>query len=80
MTIDSDVIRKVRAVYRLSLAEMAALLDVSESHLCRIENNERSITSAVRRNLIDEFGLNEAKLVRILELYDEFDLKGALAL
>ncbi|MGG1600964.1 hypothetical protein [Paenibacillus naphthalenovorans] len=76
--IDSQVIRKIRAVYRLSLREMGALLSVSESHLCRIEKNERIITPTIRSNLIQEFALDDSKLVRILALYDEFTVKGAV--
>lgn len=73
--IDSQVIHKIRKVYRLSLADMAALLNVTESYLCRIEKKQRSLSERVRRNLIDEFALTPDKLERITGIYAEFHVE-----
>lgn len=74
--IDSDVLHKIRQVYRLTLDEMAALLNVSKSHLCRIEKSERTLTPTIRGHLISEFHLTPDKLAKILRLYDEFSISG----
>ncbi|AKG35651.1 helix-turn-helix domain-containing protein [Paenibacillus durus] len=74
MNIDHTTVRRLRAVYRLSLAEMAVLLGVSESHLWRVEKGERAINDTMRRNCIEEFELSAGKLERLLAIYDETQL------
>lgn len=76
MMIDSDMLRKIRKIYRLTLDEMAALLRVSKSHLCRIEKNERALTPTIRGHLVSELHLTPVKLAEILRLYDEFSVGG----
>ena len=75
MDVTNEVIRKIRVVYRLSLAELGALLDVSESHMCRIESGERPLTAEMTRKLTDELALTPDKLTRVITLYN--DLYGA---
>lgn len=72
MKITREQLRVIRKVYRLTLAEMAALLDVSDSLLCRIERGDRVLTDGLARRVVDEFELTPEKLVRIYEVYYEF--------
>lgn len=70
MAIRNEEVRKLRSVYRLTLRDMGALLDVSESHICRIEHGERVVTQEIAEKLTDELALTPEKLARILSMYD----------
>lgn len=72
MRIDSQVLFEFRKVYRLTLTEMASLLGISESYLCRIEKQERRVTDRIRKSLIEEFELTPDKLERVTRVYMEF--------
>lgn len=77
VAIDNRVLHLIRSVYRLTLAELGALLDISESHMCRIERGERTLTPALRSKLVAELELTPDKLTRILSIYDEFNADSA---
>jgi transcriptional regulator with XRE-family HTH domain len=72
MQLNNEVLQVIRSVYRLSLREMSLLLNISESHLCRIEKNKRSVTQAIRKRTIEEFGLTPEKLTQILAIYEQY--------
>ncbi|AOK88965.1 helix-turn-helix domain-containing protein [Paenibacillus polymyxa] len=74
MVIDYTVVGRLRSIYRLSLADMAALLGVSESHLCRVEKGERVMNDGMRQRCINELELSPEKLNRLLSLYDETEV------
>ncbi|WP_342429090.1 helix-turn-helix transcriptional regulator [Paenibacillus sp. FSL L8-0158] len=76
MIIDFTTVKKLRLVYRLSLAEMAALLGVSESHLWRVEKGERPINETMRRRCVEELELTPDKLTRLLDIYRDTLLPG----
>ncbi|WP_169083244.1 helix-turn-helix domain-containing protein [Paenibacillus sp. PL91] len=71
MNIDSTVIRRLRELHRKSLAEMASMVGVSESHLFRIEAGQRSITDAFRHRFIAVLDLTPDKLRRLLAMYED---------
>ncbi|OZQ66546.1 helix-turn-helix domain-containing protein [Paenibacillus odorifer] len=71
MNIDRATVRMLREVHRLTLSEMGALLDVSASHLWRVENGERAINVDMQHKCIKELELTPAKLERIISIYDE---------
>jgi transcriptional regulator with XRE-family HTH domain len=68
-------LKKIRQVYHMSLTEMSELLGVSAGHLCHIEKGRYRLTEDVKRRLIERLELTPEKVWRILEVYDEFDLK-----
>uniref|UniRef100_A0AAE9IIH8 Helix-turn-helix transcriptional regulator n=2 Tax=Paenibacillus polymyxa TaxID=1406 RepID=A0AAE9IIH8_PAEPO len=76
MIIDFTTVKKLRLVYRLSLAEMAALLGVSESHLWRVEKGERPINETMRQRCVEELELSPPKLERLTEIYRDTLLPG----
>lgn len=63
---------KVRKVYRFTLADMAALADVTESYIGKIEKKQRSLTANVARRIVERMDLTPDKLERVLRIYDEF--------
>lgn len=74
MSIDATTFKLIRAVYRLTLADVAALLDVTESHICRIERGERPISDRLLRKFTSELSLTPDKLARISAIYAEITL------
>jgi transcriptional regulator with XRE-family HTH domain len=75
MVITTETLRKIRAVYRLSLEEMGLLIGVSRSHLCRIEKGERQLSARLKQNVIEALELTESKLTRILQIYNDFSVR-----
>ncbi|MFD2876617.1 helix-turn-helix domain-containing protein [Paenibacillus rhizoplanae] len=71
MNIDHTTVRMLREVHRLTLCEMGALLNVSASHLWRVEKGERAINEDMQRRCIAELELTPAKLERIISIYEE---------
>lgn len=74
----ADNLFKVRKVYRLTQEDIAALADVSTAFINQIERKKRPLSDRVRLKLTEELGITPDRLSRILALYDEFNVKGAL--
>lgn len=75
MNITSEQFCKIKAVYRLTNEEMGALLGITGPQVSRIINGRRRLTADVAQRLAVELQLTPAKLARILEVYDEFNLR-----
>lgn len=71
MTITPETLRIIRQVYRLTLEEMAAVLDTSTAGVWRLEHSERPITADIAALIKAEFELTPEKLARVLEIYEE---------
>lgn len=71
MTITPETLRIIRQVYRLTLEEMAALLDTSTAGVWRLEHGERPVTADVAAMIRTEFELTPDKLAHILGIYEE---------
>ena len=71
MTITPETLRIIRQVYRLTLDDMAALLDTSKAGVWRIEHDERPLTADMIAAAKREFELTDAKLARIYGIYEE---------
>lgn len=79
MIVTESMLYKIRNVYRLSLAEMGDLLDVSATYVHLIENGSRRLTETIRDKLVAEFDLTPEKLAEILRIYEEYnDIKERL--
>lgn len=75
MNINGTDLFKIREVYRLSGAEMAALVEVSEALIYFIEQGKRVLTERTKQRLIDALELSPDKLKKILSIYDEYKIK-----
>ncbi|SHE13807.1 Uncharacterised protein [Chlamydia abortus] len=71
MTITPETLRIIRQVYRLTLGDMAALLDTSVAGVWRIEQGERAMSPEMVSALKREFDLSPEKLARIFQIYEE---------
>lgn len=69
MQVTPEMIRILRQVYRLTLADMAALLDLSTAGVWRIEHGERPITANIIAKIKKEFELTPEKYAKVLEFY-----------
>lgn len=72
MRITPETLRIIRQVYRLTLEDMAALLDTSTAGIWRIENGERPLTADMIAKIRKEFDLTADKIQHIYEVYYEF--------
>lgn len=71
MTITPETVQIIRQVYRLTLADMAALLNTSTAGLWRIEHGERPLDANMIAAIKREFALTDEKLARIYRIYAE---------
>lgn len=76
MRITADEARLIRKVYRLTLEDMAALCDVSISLISKVEKGHRKLSDRLQQRLVNEFELTPDKLARILEIYNETNIRG----
>ncbi|MFD2672792.1 hypothetical protein [Marinicrinis sediminis] len=73
MKITPNTIRIIRRVYRLTLEDMAAILNTSAAGMWRIEHDQRPLTADMVAKIKIELELTPAKLQRILEIYNELE-------
>jgi len=76
MTLTADDFYKVRWYFRLTQEEMAAICNISGAQISRIESGKRNLTERVKRRLNSELQLTPDKLARILEIYNETNIRG----
>jgi transcriptional regulator with XRE-family HTH domain len=69
MQVTPEMIRILRQVYRLTLSDMAALLDMPTVAVWRVEHGERPITANIIAKIKKEFELTPDKYARVLEIY-----------
>lgn len=73
MRLTADDIYKIRKVYRLTQAELGALLGVTASYINQIEHRQKPVTQRIAERLTHELALTPAKLAMLLAIYDEYD-------
>lgn len=71
MKVTPEMLRILRQVYRLTLEDMADLLDLSTAGVWRIEHGERPLTANDIAKIKKEFELTPDKYARVLEIYSE---------
>jgi transcriptional regulator with XRE-family HTH domain len=70
MTITPETIRIIREVYRLTIQDMAALLNISTASMWRIEHGLKPINAEIIEALKMEFELTPEKLAWIYSTYE----------
>lgn len=70
MTITPETIRIIREVYRLTIQDMAALLDTSISSMWRIEHGLKPLNAEIIGALKAKFELTPEKLAWINSTYE----------
>lgn len=71
MMIDSDKLRKIRAVYRLSREEVGAMMGVSSRFISYVERGDRKLPEERAERLTRALSLTPEKLARVLAIYEE---------
>ena len=74
LPINAGDLYRIRKVHRLSMAQMAALLDISATYINQLEKNREPITDNVKTKLIDRFDLTVEKLQEIRDTYEKFTI------
>jgi predicted transcriptional regulator len=78
--ITNEDFRRMRSVYRLSMMEWGDLLGISDAYVNQIEKSQRRLTENVVNQLVKELELTEEKLLRILDIYNEFQRSEKLCM
>ncbi|MGM0803509.1 MAG: hypothetical protein ACQET8_02125 [Bacillota bacterium] len=71
MVISRAELIQVITVYDYTLEDVAALLNVSEGHVCNVVNGKKRFTERLANRLVTEMQLTDAKLQRIKDLHAE---------
>lgn len=69
--INAGNIGKIRKIYRLTLEDMGALIDVSGVFISYVERGHRNLSSVKAIALQRELDLTPDKLERLIEAYEE---------
>ncbi|MBU5265727.1 helix-turn-helix domain-containing protein [Virgibacillus proomii] len=70
--IEHNSLYVIRKVYRLTMAEMAKILEVSPTYINAIEKEREPLTDNIRLKLIKQFKLNPARLAEINAIHDRY--------
>ncbi|MFD2923883.1 helix-turn-helix domain-containing protein [Halobacillus naozhouensis] len=74
LIIDNQTFYVIRKIHRLSMKEMADYLNISQSYVNQIEKGREPVTGNVRDKVVNVFGLDNEKLVKIKKDYNEYTI------
>lgn len=79
MQLNGKTLRKIRIAYKLTQAEMGALLGCTASFINKIERGKYPLTDNIRETVMKEFKLTPEKVALLLDEYNRIMLRKAAA-
>lgn len=79
MHLNGKTLRKIRIAYKLTQAEMGALLGCTASFINKIERGKYPMTDHIREKVAEEFKLTPEKVSALLDEYNRIMLRKSAA-